>query len=67
MFDSDDTTTILNFDYDEDETLILNEEQRLKYFNEYEKPYKKLQYEPGSGTAPEAKLIQVRNKASVGA
>ena len=52
MFDSDDTTTIINFDNDEDEMLFLNEGQRLRYCNEYEKPSKKLQYDSDSRSAP---------------
>lgn len=51
MFDSDDTTTIINFDNDEDKTLLLNERQLLRYRTDHKMLSEEFQYESDSRSA----------------
>ena len=53
MFDSDDTTTVRNFDNDEDKTIFLNSEQRQKYFTDLGKAIRNFRKEPDNRISPE--------------
>lgn len=55
MFYTEDTTTVLNTDDDEDKLLFLNEKQRQRYFSGDKKIYEKLQRNFSSHTLPKEK------------
>ena len=57
MFDSDDTTTINNFDNNEDKKLFLNEKQLLRYRTDHKMLSKVFLYESDSRSAPKERSL----------